>query len=623
MEETFLVIKVQNDQSDIISRFEESFVNKVPRYYNVVTPIDKETILELNQDSNYNVIVIIFRAAFVNGCDPEYEPEEIFIGEGQIKKNQNNKSFSYLIHGRTDSKLVIDNFISTSGLDLKNDFASQSYITLENSRELLKQIDFATSTLYSVSPNVGQEYQALDYERNFSKLSQKNETCLRALEIIPVNKPRSEFQRDRERIVHAKAFRRLVDKAQIFTSTKGDHYRTRMTHTLEVSQIARGIARELNVNVDLTEAIALAHDIGHTPFGHQGERTLDDILKNRIEIIQDANLINFGGFKHNFHGLRVLSYLEEKYLEHEGLNLSYQVLEGILKHTKFKVNNCMDCEDDKTACGNNCCEISHFLINGHKELLYLNDQFAHTLEGQIVNIADEIAQRGHDLDDAFAAHHLTLDQLLTAVSIKKMDPIRKIIDKLETDLNVMEKAKRFFDRQDMIRSRLVPEILNYFIRDVVSESNINVKEYESNSLDGIDRKLVDFSSIGKFMVNYLEKIISKKVLNSSEVTRFDDKSRRIITELFKAYYHNPKLLPDSTLQRIYIEIRKVSQDVIDFRASDPKIVAKELQSICYGQSSNEKIVDKRKILVRSITDYIAGMTDNFAINEYKSIITSK
>jgi dGTPase len=618
VENNFIVVKVKKDLSDIVNRFEESFLHKAKKYYNVTTTIDKETLEALCPDVNYIVLFIIFNVSSING-KPKYEAEKLFIGEAEIKSNQ---SIYYLITGQTNSNLVISNFISTSGLDLKTDFASQSYITIECSQELLRQIDFATHDLYQVVPNAFQVYRQLDSESSLSKFSQRNEMCTRALAMHPVDEHRSEFQRDRERIVHAKAFRRLVDKAQIFTSSKGDHYRTRMTHTLEVSQIARGIARELNVNVDLTEAIALAHDIGHTPFGHQGERTLDAILKNRINIIPDADKINFGGFKHNFHGLRVLSFLEEKYLEHDGLDLSYQVLEGVLKHTSFKALNCTNCVANKMTCGKNCCEISDFLVNGRQDLLYSQDNFAHTLEGQIVNIADEIAQRGHDLDDAFAAHHLSMGELLSEVSIKKMDNIRRIITDLETDIYNMEEQRRLFDREDMIRSRLVPVILAFFIRDVVEQSNINIDSYKGDQLSDIDQKLVDFSSDGKFMINSLEKTISKKVLNSSEVARFDDKGRRIVTELFQAYYYNPKLLPDSTLRRIYREIRTICPDVIDFRSSDSKLVTKELQMICFGDSNDETNIAKRKILVRSITDYIAGMTDNFAINEYNTLVLS-
>ncbi|MCM1988913.1 deoxyguanosinetriphosphate triphosphohydrolase family protein [Oceanirhabdus seepicola] len=476
-----------------------------------------------------------------------------------------------------------------------------------------------------------QRYELKLLEQTLSYLSQKNEHCKRAIAINESDNNRSEFQRDRERIVHTKASRRLVDKAQIFTSSKGDHFRTRMTHTLEVSQIARGLALRLNLNNDLTEAIALAHDIGHTPFGHQGERTLNSILRNEIKIITCADKIDFGGFKHNFQGLRILSYLEEKYFEHEGIDLSYQVLEGVLKHTGGKVKDCNNC--DKEVCLRKCFDVDEFLINGEKEYLFLEYNFPTTLEGQIVSIADEIAQRGHDLDDAFAAKHLSFDELVSYAEITKMKPIKDILEKIKIESNRMKESNiLFIDENDMLRARLVSEILGYFMKDIVTQSKINISKYDLdnelyNKHHRINKKLIEFSDDCKFILDYLETIISKKVINSFEVARFDDKAKRIIMALFKAYYDNPKLLPDRTLTRIYRDIKRISNNVIDFRNGDPKLISKELNLICFSEPKgkdcnidlNDEYIIKRKILVRNITDYIAGMTDNYAMNEYNSI----
>lgn len=183
-----------------------------------------------------------------------------------------------------------------------------------------------------------QTYGKRAEEECLHKYAQHNEQCRKVWGLTAGVAERGEFQRDRERIVNSRAFRRMVDKAQIFTSSQGDHYRTRMTHTMEVAQIARSIANSLALNIDLTEAIALGHDLGHTPFGHQGERTLQDILNGRVEIglprSGEKNI--YGGFKHNFQSVRMLNCLEEKYVEYEGLDVSYQVLEGVLKHTAFR-----------------------------------------------------------------------------------------------------------------------------------------------------------------------------------------------------------------------------------------------------------------------------------------------
>lgn len=466
MTNPFIIVKIKHDENNIISHIRDSFNNNTYRYYNTCNSADKEIIESLDKDKDYNIIFIIFEL----DSDDRYNAIEIFIGKCAIMEK--NNSIYYIINGNITSELVINNFIDSSGLDLKNDFKRNSYVSLEYSDSLINQLKYSTEKPYKprIIKYSEQYYDELESEAKLHEYSQKNEHCKRAIGILETDKSRGEFQRDRERIIHSKAMRRLVDKAQIFTSSKGDHYRTRMTHTLEVSQIARGIAQRLNVNLDLTEAIALAHDFGHTPFGHQGERTLDDILKNKIEIIKNADMSEFkgfGGFKHNFQGVRVLSYLEEKYLEFEGLDLSYQVLEGVLKHTKVKL---IDYGEQKYPV-DKCCSISEFLINGDKEYLFLDYDFPTTLEGQIVAIADEIAQRGHDLDDSFASNYLTYDELISFLELKKLKSLQEKIKFLKDKRDEIENKNRIFsDRDDMLRSRIVSAIINYFINDVVTES---------------------------------------------------------------------------------------------------------------------------------------------------------
>lgn len=209
---------------------------------------------------------------------------------------------------------------------------------------------------------------------------------------------RNAFSRDRDRIIFSKAFRRLEHKAQVYSHVKGDHYRTRLTHTIEVMQIARSITRNLGLNEDLTEAIALGHDIGHTPFGHQGEDVLDGIMRGKDDL--GGNLkyrLNYCGFKHNFNGLRTVDILEKKYEKEKGLNLTWQVSEGILKHTKIEKNDIKWDIRRFTQCKKH---IEDFMEYNHPV----------TLEGQIVAIADEIAQRQHDLDDGLRDNDLKLDE---------------------------------------------------------------------------------------------------------------------------------------------------------------------------------------------------------------------
>ena len=302
---------------------------------------------------------------------------------------------------------------------------------------------------------------------------------------------RSEFQRDRERIVNCKAFRRMVDKAQVFSATKGDYYRTRMTHTLEVNQIAKAIAIALNLNIDLTEAIALGHDLGHTPFGHAGERTLKDILKGKI--FDDLFCLyykkrelelewNMGSFKHNYQGLRVLCCKEEKYVNYPGLNISMQVLEGILKHTKF----------DKE-------EVSAFIDNRDLEkYLHLNYKFSTSLEGQVVAIADEIAQRSHDIDDAATSGLLTDEELLDLLVTDKFSILH---DTLSREKESIKKCNRYcVDVSELTISRFISIIVDFFIKDVIKNSLAKIQKLENENSkfnnNVITEEVVSFSSDG-------------------------------------------------------------------------------------------------------------------------------
>ncbi|MEN6620686.1 MAG: dGTP triphosphohydrolase [Smithella sp.] len=211
-------------------------------------------------------------------------------------------------------------------------------------------------------------------EANLDRLAQKSSYALRPIADSSIHPHRNEFQRDKERLIHSKAFRRMVNKAQIYNTNKGDHYRTRITHTLEAAQIARAISRQLQLHEDLTEAIALGHDVGHTPFGHEGERQLDLIMSGKIKLAPQHVPENLGGFKHNYQALRLLNYIEEKYVEHEGLNLTYQVLEGILKHNGLKKHRPgkRDCQ----RCLHKCFDLRDFLIIGNIDKLHPDLDFS-------------------------------------------------------------------------------------------------------------------------------------------------------------------------------------------------------------------------------------------------------
>ena len=580
---------------------------------------DLEVFKNIQMNDSFLLVVVKF--------DNKKDPKISQISLEKCKKINSN-SFTHVSYATTNSPLKLENFKKLFSFDLIEDFEFNNYLTRETAIELFRDfekslchddIDFSSINPLNESNNGNDD--PYTYYNNSKDIS------------------RNQYQRDKDRIIHSKAFRRLVDKAQIFTSSKGDHFRTRMTHTLEVSQIACSIARGLGLNVDLTEAIALGHDLGHTPFGHQGERTLDQILSGELDIVKNLydyetnqqnnktenidkrkeevqNLLK-QGFKHNYQSLRVLTLLETKYPNYEGLNLSYEVMEGIWKHTKTK---------SKT------CSLEDFFKYGNIHLLKQDQEFSTSLEGQVVAIADEIAQRSHDIDDAIKSHKLTPDTFAKLSNIKKADRIININDTIK-DLLVEydNKHKIFIDKNDMYRARLSSDIINHFINDVIENCEEKIKK---NPKKQCTEKIIDFSQKGEFENRLLSRIISQKVINSSEVNKFDTTASRIIYKLFKYYYNNPLSLEDSTLTRIFIEMRKEmkaqfdeeNENTLDLRNADMDLIREETEKIVHADLLGIKDNDtrkeyalKRKILVRCIADHISGMTDSYAINEYHKL----
>lgn len=466
-----------------------------------------------------------------------------------------------------------------------------------------------------------------------SNLAQKDLQSIRVYRGESISSSRTEFQRDRERIVNSKAFRRMVDKAQIFSANKGDYYRTRMTHTLEVNQIAKAISYALRLNLDLTEAIALGHDLGHTPFGHQGERTLDNILCGEIDVGIEMPLEMlkgrcFGGFKHNYHSAKVLTKLEEKYVDYPGLNVSVQVVEGVLKHTKMK--------DD--------INILDFISQEYINEINMDSRIA-TLEGQTVAIADEIAQRGHDVDDALTSGVMTVDEFMDRLSI---DKCKELKERIQEEVNEIENSERLIaDKQDMLVARIVHKIVRYFIQDTIANSLKNMKEYEKKTFIDMNNniEMVCFSEEVKQVNLYLERIVQKKVICNHEVAEADYNAEVIIKTLFSKYYCNPRLLHRGTLQKIFIDILQhdklyVSNSAVNLNDCDTKIATAEIKQIsmesiedkktlmeyikggrCNGKKNVRDIIlyEKRRILIRNIVDFIAGMTDGYALKEFEKL----
>ena len=346
----------------------------------------------------------------------------------------------------------------------------------------------------------------------------------------PKHSYRTEFQRDRERIIHSTSFRRLEYKTQVFVNHEGDHYRTRLTHTIEVAQIARAIARALKLNEDLTEGIALAHDLGHTPFGHSGEATLNKLMRNH------------NGFEHNRQGLRVVEQLERRYPDFPGLNLTFELREGILKHETLYDNPANPPELFPAERG--------------------------TLECQVVNVADEIAYTCHDVDDGLNAGLFTVDDLLS------LNLWRKLHEKLLDQYPGIQNGSLY-------RYQAVRWLINRMITDAIDASREALAEYNPESSDSvrqISTNLVCRSEKAHAEEAKLKQFLFDYMYRHYRVVRMAEKAERIITALFEAYLSNPDQLPPNFKMRLRQE---------------------EVHMV--------------------VADYIAGMTDRYAGQEYKKL----
>ncbi len=341
---------------------------------------------------------------------------------------------------------------------------------------------------------------------------------------------RTAYQRDRDRIIHSTAFRRLEYKTQVFVNHEGDYYRTRLTHSIEVAQIAKSIARMMGLNEDLTEAIALAHDIGHPPFGHNGEETLHNLMES------------YGGFEHNIQGLRIVTYLENRYPHFPGLNLSFEVREGIVKHHTSYDNPDPANEKD-----------------------YLPGK-SPTLEAQLVNIADEIAYNNHDLDDGLESGLITMDQL------------KDIELWAETVKEVTSKEGELSPK--MLKYYVIRELIGKQIKDVVESSLERIKEYNIKTVDDVrnSKPVMNFSESMLKKQGELKSFLYSNLYTHHRVLKMANKAAYFIERLFVAYKNDIRQLPPR-----FQELAKTD--------------GKE----------------------RAIADYIAGMTDRYAQDEYNRL----
>jgi dGTPase len=348
---------------------------------------------------------------------------------------------------------------------------------------------------------------------------------------------RSPFQRDRDRIIHSSSFRRLKHKTQVFVNTEGDHYRTRLTHSMEVSQISRTLARSLGLNEDLCETLSLSHDLGHTPFGHAGEDVLNQCMNK------------YGGFDHNIQTLRILLILENKYYDFHGLNLTFETLEGLVKHN---------------GPVNNLTKYKKIIKN---KLFYnkINFHLNPSLEAQVAAISDDIAYNNHDLEDGLRANLFKLNKL------NEVSLIRYFFKKHQKNITKY--------RREIIINQIVRDLINYMVLDVIKVTIKNLKKYnihKSNDVNKLNSLIVDFSPKMKSEVAQIKEFLSINMYNNKNVIQNTNIGKKIINYLFKYLKKHPK-----------------------------KFIKHELLSIS----------DKE----RAISDFIAGMTDRFAINLYNKI----
>ncbi|HSI44413.1 MAG TPA: deoxyguanosinetriphosphate triphosphohydrolase [Methylotenera sp.] len=341
---------------------------------------------------------------------------------------------------------------------------------------------------------------------------------------------RNAFQRDRDRIIHSTAFRRLEYKTQVFVNHEGDLFRTRLTHSLEVAQLARGIARTLNLHEDLTEAIALAHDLGHTPFGHAGQDALNVCMRN------------YGGFEHNLQSLRVVDQLELRYAEFDGLNLTFEVREGILKH----------------------CSIKNAKMLGDVGIRFI-EKTQPSLEAQLTNYADEIAYNNHDIDDGLRSGLITIEQL-------------ESIELFAINLNIVRSKYPKLEHRRLIHET-IRRMINILVVDLCEQSTKNIQQHQPQNIDHI-RDLPLLINFSKKIANQnleLKQFLRYNLYHHYKVNRMSAKAQRIVTDLFECFIENIELLP--TEFQTYAKIDKA----------------------------------------RAVADYIAGMTDRFAIREHKRL----
>ena len=362
----------------------------------------------------------------------------------------------------------------------------------------------------------------------------------------PESASRSPFQRDRDRVIHSTAFRRLKHKTQVFVNHEGDHYRTRLTHSLEVAQIARSIARTLALDEDLAEALALAHDLGHTPFGHSGEEALDAAMKDH------------GGFDHNAQTLRILTKLEHRYAEFDGLNLTWETLEGAVKHN-----------GPLLASGKTLADLPAAIVEFSGDWDLDLGTYAGP-EAQVASLSDDIAYNNHDIDDGLRAGLFPIEDLLSLPLVgDKFTEVRKRYPAIDEARLIHEAIRR---------------MINAMVEDVVSETRRRLAEAKPRDVADIrhlGRPVVDFSPAMVEANSEIRKFLYTRMYFHWRVHRMKSKASRVVTDLFGLLFDDPRCLPDEW------RTRAMEHD--------------------------------ERGRARVVADYIAGMTDNYAMEEHRRL----
>jgi len=406
---------------------------------------------------------------------------------------------------------------------------------------------------------------------------------------------RTIFQHDRDKILYSNSFRRLRLKSQVFPEQTGDHLRTRLDHTLEVSQIGRHIARQLSLNEDLVDAIALSHDIGHPPFAHSGERALHNFLISN----------GCDGFKHNWQGLRVVEILEHSYPDYDGLNLSLAVKIGILKHTKLIY--------EKKANEFCTCNMAGTLDFDP------NDDSIEIFEIQVCKIADDIAQAIHDFEDTVISNMISIGSFVRS---SKWIFIRDCIDKLKKRFQNINKYIE--DDLSLFLIRLRSEMIYQLTKDLINYSKPRLKRWESQVCNGkiklfdkiIDKRKIYFDNLIGFSPGMNKKFddhknnIKENIISSGRINRMDGKADYILSRILKVYLSSPLQVPDKLFQ-IFVDMYNQER-------------SPTISSDMIRQWNPEKLNQLKSdpLFLRASVDYIAGMTDRYALKEYDMLYSA-